>query len=141
MVVVGFQEGRGGQLRHVVRELVGGRRLQVEPAGDGEGQRLERWFIASYERQKQFERLVTADVGDSVSLGPKDPAPTFPPENGLGWTGEARYAWYPAEGATDELLFPKFARVAEVKEVNEFWLFGVYMGTEGLFPNEYVMRH
>ena len=102
---------------------------------------MERWFIASYERQKQFERLVTADVRDSVSLGPKDPAPTFPPENGLGWIGDSKYAWYRAEGATDELLFPKFARVAEVNEVNEFWLFGVYMGTEGLFPNEYVIRH
>jgi hypothetical protein len=50
----------------------------------------------------------------------------------------AEWAWYPAPGADDELLFPKGALVAECKDVTEDWAHGTYMGKRGLFPSPYV---
>ncbi|ROW12309.1 hypothetical protein VMCG_00287 [Cytospora schulzeri] len=116
MVVIGFKDGKGGQRRYTVKDLVGGRRLQ----GD-----------------KKVERLVSTDVSATVGDGAGGDA-LFPPDGGFGWKAFARWAWYPAAGATDELMFPKGAEITEIEDANGEWYHGVYMGAKGLFPAPYV---
>lgn len=130
MVVVGFQDGSGGQKRYTVRDLVGGRRLQAEMVPDEPG--LQRWFW--YEGDDKRERLVSRDVAQSTEAGD----PTFPPDGGFGLKASARWAWYPAAENSDELLFPKGAEITEIEDANGEWYHGVYMGSKGLFPAPYV---
>lgn len=142
MVIVGFQEGKGGQKRHVVRDLVGGRRLQIDEyvvatADDSNTRRgLQRWVW--YEGDAKRERLVSADVSQTVAAQSAGMTKTFPPDGGYGWRALARWAWYPAAGAADELLFPKGAEISEIEDANGEWYHGVYMGQKGLFPAPYV---
>lgn len=143
MVIVGFQDGKGGQRRYTIKDLVGGRRLQIEPAvpGEGEGgtqqQQHQRWMW--YEGDNKVERLVAKDVSATATVGggDDDSAP-FPPDGGFGWKAHARWAWYPAPGASDELMFPKGAEITEIEDANGEWFHGVYMGAKGLFPAPYV---
>ncbi|KAF3770124.1 hypothetical protein M406DRAFT_247679 [Cryphonectria parasitica EP155] len=134
MVIVGFQEGKSGQKRYVVRDLVGGRRLSVEDVpNDTE---MQRWIW--YEADAKRERLVARDVSQTATQGSAS-SELFPPDGGFGWKAVARWAWYPAETATDELMFPKGAGVSEIEDANGEWYHGVYMGNKGLFPAPYVV--
>ncbi|KAM0276758.1 hypothetical protein ACHAQH_006407 [Verticillium albo-atrum] len=135
MVVVGFVEGQGGQFRHVVQDLVGGRKLTVETAGEVEEARgLQRWSWLDGDRK--VERLVTVNV--AVSAPESEGAAAFPSDGGAGWSAVASWAWFPK--AEDELMFPRGAEVREIEDVNGDWFFGVYMGAKGLFPSPYVKR-
>ena len=135
MVIVGFQDNKGGQSRYTVQDLVGGRRLQVEPIDDTG---LQKWFW--YEGDHKLERLVAKEVSATAVSNDSSATYTdkFPPDGGLGWRAFARWAWYPVPGADDELLFPKGAEIREVEDVNGEWFHGVYMGAKGLFPAPYV---
>lgn len=130
MVVVGFQDGNGGQKRYTVRDLVGGRRLQVEAVP--EEPNSQRWVW--YEGDDKRERLVARDVAQTIDAGDT----SFPPDGGFGLKASARWAWYPAPGNNDELLFPKGAEVTEIEDANGEWYHGAYMGSKGLFPAPYV---
>ncbi|KAK7717651.1 hypothetical protein SLS64_003146 [Diaporthe eres] len=130
MVVVGFQDGNGGQQRYTLRDLVGGRRLQVEAVPDEPS--LQRWVW--YEGDNKRERLVARDVAQTTDAGDE----SFPPDGGFGLKASARWAWYPAPGNSDELLFPKGAGITEIEDANGEWYHGVYMGSKGLFPAPYV---
>lgn len=130
MVVVGFQDGNGGQKRYTVHDLVGGRRLQVEAVTDEPD--LQRWVW--YEGDDKQERLVARDVAQTIDAGDV----SFPPDGGFGLKASARWAWYPAPGNSDELLFPKGAEINEIEDANGEWYHGVYMGSKGLFPAPYV---
>lgn len=130
MVVVGFQDGNGGQKRYTLRDLVGGRRLQVEAVTDEPG--LQRWVW--YEGDDKRERLVARDVTQSIDEGDT----SFPPDGGFGLKASARWAWYPVPGNSDELLFPKGAEITEIEDTNGEWYHGAYMGSKGLFPAPYV---
>lgn len=137
MVVIGFKDSKGGQKRHVVQDLVGGRRLQNETAqGDT---RAQRWTW--YEGGEKRERFVTKDVSQTAIQGASSSA-TFPPDGGFGWTAIARWAWYPKSGDDDELLFPKGAGIREIEDATTpesgNWYHGVYMGKKGLFPAPFV---
>jgi len=135
MVVVGFQEGRTGQRRYVVKDMVGGRALKMEPAASEADPGLQRWYIGVHTAQRLYERLVTRDVRATAGA---QGGVAFPPDGGLGASALARWAWYPASGADDELLFPRFAEVREIEDTNGEWFHGVYMGAKGLFPAGYV---
>lgn len=145
MVVVGFEDNRGGQRRILVQELVGGRDLREKPCTTGphaaENLHIWSWGDGCNVRgDNTHHKLVTTDVMKS--------APTtspnlvldahFPPDGGVGMIVVATWSWYPAEGADDELLFPKGAEVREVKDVNGDWFHGCYMGKGGLFPSNFV---
>jgi len=136
MVVVGFQGGRGGQRRQILQDMVGGRALQIEPAGSDADPGLQRWYIGIQADRRLYERLVTRDVR-ATAVAPHNSA-TFPPDGGLGASGVAHWAWYPTPGADDELLFPRLAEVREIEDVNGEWFHGVFMGAKGLFPAGYV---
>lgn len=133
MVIVGFQGGKGGQKRYVVHDLVGGQRLTIEPFAHDP--RTQRWTW--YEGDVKCERLVARDVAETPSQTALS-SEAFPPDGGCGWRAVARWAWYPAAGAHDELLFPKGAEICEIEDANGEWFHGVYMGNKGLFPAPYV---
>ncbi|TQW10815.1 RING finger domain-containing protein [Cordyceps javanica] len=140
MAVIGFAPGEVGHWRYIERDLVGGRKLRIEPLGE-EGQTVppsQKW---SWKQDEQkLERLVTQEVlatapasHDSVTYTTQ-----FPPDGGVGLRVYAKWAWFPKEDADDELMFPRGAEIREAEDVNGEWFFGVYMGAKGLFPSGYV---
>ncbi|KAB5570638.1 hypothetical protein GE09DRAFT_714986 [Coniochaeta sp. 2T2.1] len=139
LAIVAFVEGKDGVLRRkVVRDWVGGRKLGFEEYAPG----LQVCFWMDNGVRK--ERLVTRDVAATAEtdVGVRGTRWTdeFPADGGSGGRAVARWAWYPAEGAEDELLFPKGAQVREIEDVNGEWFHGVYMGAKGLFPAPYVFQ-
>ncbi|OHW93327.1 RING finger domain-containing protein, partial [Colletotrichum incanum] len=135
MIVVGFRDGPGGQLRHILSDLVGGRNLRITPAEGSDEQAPQKWWW--YEGGQKRERFVTRDVAADAPTS-DGLAQGFPPDGGSGMRASATWAWYPK--AEDELLFPKGAEIREIEDVNGDWFFGVYMGAKGLFPSPYVRR-
>lgn len=137
MAVVAFVEGKDGVLRRqAVRDWVGGQTLGFEEYAPG--LQVCYWM----EQGGRKERLVTRDVAASAEadVGVRTRwTDQFPPDGGSGGRAVARWAWYPAEGAEDELMFPKGAEVREIEDVNGEWFHGVYMGAKGLFPAPYVV--
>ncbi|KAK6611081.1 hypothetical protein H4I96_02679 [Botrytis cinerea] len=125
-----------------LHDLVGGHSLDIEPmlypSADHAAPELQKWSWG--QDNDTFVRLVTTD--------PSKVAPTsvpglmiersFPPDGGIGMSTLAIWSWWPAEGASDELMFPKGAEVRECKDVNGDWFWGCYMGAKGLFPAPYV---
>jgi len=139
MIIIGFEDNRGGQRRVIVHDLVGGRGLYVEPFKSAGHSDLQLWSWAEGARAK----LVTADVMKTAPTDSSgiDIASGFPPDKGIGMTCVANWSWYPAEGANDQLLFPRGAEIKEVKVFDndrQDWLHGTYMGKRGIFPAPYV---
>jgi hypothetical protein len=108
MVIVGFEDRDGGQLRIVVRDLVGG------------------WALKDSDEQP---RSPTSSRATQQRI---------PPDGGSGLKLQARWAYWPEEGVRDELAFPKIAEVREAADVNGEWYWGVYCGMRGLFPASHV---
>ncbi|EXF85081.1 hypothetical protein CFIO01_10042 [Colletotrichum fioriniae PJ7] len=135
MIVVGFRDGPGGQLRHILSDLVGGRNLRITQSEGTDDQAPQKWWW--HEGGQTRERFVTRDVAADAPTG-EGLAQGFPADGGVGMRATATWAWYPK--AEDELLFPKGAEIREIEDVNGDWFFGVYMGAKGLFPSPYVRR-
>ncbi len=140
MVIVGFEDKRGGQRRVISQDLVGGRGLRQEPTSfqDHSGGELQKWIWG--DEPREHVKLVTTDVMRTAPTS----APglvidnKFPPDGGIGMVCLANWSWWPAEDADDELLFPKNAELRECKDVNTDWFHGTFMGKRGLFPAPYV---
>jgi hypothetical protein len=145
MIIVGFEDTRGGRRRVIVQDLVGGRGL-IEDAnapGDNTSGDLMQWSWGDglhIHGDRSHKKLVTKDVMKSVPAGSPGMAsePGFPPDGGVGMKAVAIWGWYPAEDSEDELLFPKGAEIKECKDVNTDWYYGTYMGKSGLFQANYV---
>ncbi|KAH8767900.1 hypothetical protein F5882DRAFT_191096 [Hyaloscypha sp. PMI_1271] len=145
MVIVGFEDNHGGRRRVVVQDLVGGRGINEDPYKSTEhpDTSLMKWSWGDGKHRRgdyAHARLVTSDVMRTAPTHTPGLIldTTFPPDGGVGMTGVATWAWYPAPGADDELMFPKGAIVRECKDVNGDWFHGTYMGKRGLFPANYV---
>ncbi|RFU35913.1 hypothetical protein B7463_g481, partial [Scytalidium lignicola] len=140
MVIVGFEDGRGGQCRVIIQDLVGGRGLYEQPctSSDLSAAGIKQWSWAD----GTHVRLVTTDVSKTAPTSASGMVieNSFPPDGGVGMKCVALWSWYRKEDADDELLFPKGAEVTEVKDVNGDWYHGTYMGQRGLFPAPYVGR-
>ena len=150
IVVLRFEDLKGGQRRVVVRDLMGGWTLSQEPLQGGPAVTIstlhprtehEKWAWANGLKC----RLVTKDVGAVAAQVSTVPGMVlqgftseFPPEGGSGIKAVALWSWWPAEESNDELAFPKGSEIREVVDVNGDWFFGAYMGTKGLFPAPYV---
>lgn len=150
MVVLRFEDLKGGQRRVVVRDLVGGWTLSQEPLQGGPAVTVstlhpriehEKWTWANGLKC----RLVTKDVGNTAAQVSAVPGMVlhgltseFPPEGGSGLKAMALWSWWPSEESKDELAFSKGGEIREVVDVNGDWFFGSYMGTKGLFPAPYV---
>ncbi|KAH8821634.1 hypothetical protein F5884DRAFT_95932 [Xylogone sp. PMI_703] len=138
MVVVGFEDIRGGQCRVIVKDLVGGRGLHEESCTqpDLNAMGIQKWSWADGTHM----RLATTDVSKTAPTSATGMSieKSFPPDGGVGMKCLALWSWYRNEEADDELLFPKGADIMEVKDVNGDWYHGTYMGQRGLFPAPYV---
>lgn len=140
MVIVGFDDGRYGQRRLVVHDLVGGRGLRQEPVTiqDHSGGELQKWSWG--DKKHPLDKLVTKDVMRTAPTSAEGMIiqSGFPPDGGIGMKCLANWSWYPSEGADDELLFPKGSELRECVNVNTDWFHGSYMGKMGLFPGNFV---
>lgn len=132
MSIVGFVEGKGGQNRVVIKDIVGGRGLSTKAHESDRTLQKWSWYAGGLEAQ----RLVTVDV--AASPPEQQQQHDFPPDGGAGLRGEAIWSWYPAPDADDELMFPRGAEIREVEDVNGDWCYGSYMGVHKLFPTPYV---
>ncbi|KZF21681.1 hypothetical protein L228DRAFT_239636 [Xylona heveae TC161] len=66
------------------------------------------------------------------------PPTRYPPDGGVGLRVRALWGYFPADGVTDELMFPKNGEIREVEDINGDWYWGRYAGAKGLFPGGYV---
>ncbi|KAI8625271.1 hypothetical protein F5Y19DRAFT_467212 [Xylariaceae sp. FL1651] len=134
MSIIGFVDGKSGQRRVVMQDIVGGSGLSTE--AHESDQTLQRWcwFVG----RSKVQRIATVDVAASPPDHQQQQQHDFPPDGGAGLRGDAIWSWYPAPDADDELLFPRGAEIREIEDVNGDWLFGFYMGAKGLFPTPYV---
>ena len=123
----------------MVREMVGGRRLQFDE-GPGPGLRVCWWWEGG--RTRRVERLFGDDVrvstGAAAAAGGTRFTRAFPPDGGTEPRAVAGWGGTPGVGVEGELMFPKWAEIREVEVTNEDWFHGFYMGAEGLFPAPYV---
>ena len=144
MMVVGFEDSSKGQRRVVVRDMVGGHALN-DDAMDAEG---EVWTWRDEGQQQQAvtvpKSFTNKAVNGNTPLGsnnsPTSPPPVpkmFPPNGGVGMHVVALWSYWPHEGVTDELAFPKGAEIRECKDINGDWFWGVYCARKGLFPGNY----
>ncbi|KAI9646533.1 hypothetical protein NHQ30_004526 [Ciborinia camelliae] len=142
MVIVGFEDDRGSQRRVIVQDLVGGHSLDIGPmlypSAEHTTSELQKWSWG--QDNNTFIRIVTTDPSKTapISVPGLTIERSFPPDGGIGMSSLAVWGWWPAEGAGDELMFPKGAEVRECKDVNGDWFWGCYMGEKGLFPAPYV---
>ena len=75
---------------------------------------------------------------DDISMSSQIPSGGLPPDGGVGMRCLALYSYFPGEGLTDELAFPKNAEIREVENKNGDWFWGVYAGKINLFPSNHV---
>ncbi|KAF1961885.1 hypothetical protein CC80DRAFT_531664 [Byssothecium circinans] len=145
MIVVGFEDRDGGQRRIVVRNLVGGLSLREEevaspPTNESstpttstqtQAQREEKWTWREHDGSRHHS------PSTSTSPHALQPQRRYPPDGGVGLRVQARWGYFPAADAEDELSFPKFAELTEAEDINGDWFWGVYAGSKGLFPGGY----
>ncbi|KAI1110009.1 hypothetical protein F5Y14DRAFT_386231 [Nemania sp. NC0429] len=139
MSIVGFVEGKSGQSRVVIQDIVGGSGLLI--SAHESDRTLQEW--SWYAEDSKVKRLVTLDVAASPPEEQQQQQQhDFPPDGGAGPQGQARWQWYPAwnptSDADEELMFPRGAEIREIREVNEDWSWGSYMGVHKPFPTPYV---
>ena len=149
MGIVGFEDRIGGQWRVVVAERVGGLALKEEQQPRAENvngaQQSAKWSWRDEDGTlRQGARDAHSSLPSSGLTGPSSSSPfpaeqqqRFPPSGGVGLKIQALYAWWPEEGATDELAFPKGAEITEADDINSDWFWGCYAGKKGLFPGNY----
>lgn len=155
MGIIGFEDREGGRWRIVSAERVGGLALkeEVEHAyAQGSGSSWS-WRDddgtlrrgTSHSRNPSRSPLPSPGLpptGLSATGGLDPPVSSqqqhrFPPSGGVGLKVQALYAWWPEEGTSDELMFPKGAEIREVEDINNDWFWGCYAGAKGLFPGNY----
>lgn len=139
MIIIGFEDSNVGQRRVVVEDLVGGHALKDELDGDGS---LEwSWREEGQRQAKVVSKAASARTVASAGPSATDDAPPllkrYPPNGGVGMYVLALWAWWPQDGANDELAFPKGAEIRECEDINGDWFWGIYCGRKGLFPSNY----
>ena len=145
MVVVGFEDRDGGQRRIVVNDLVGGHALnENEVFGPGSSNsntaaesRTNQAIWTDTDGTRQTYRFSNFSI-DPSRPGAINVLGQFPPDGGVGLRLVADFTFYPAEGATNELCFPKGAEIREAEDINGDWLWGAYCGSKGFLPGNYV---
>lgn len=154
MIIVGFDDSTLGQRRIVFHDLVGGHALKHDQSVNSASASSSAPVSQSAGAQRNEERrrredgtLTTASVSavpttpsHSPSLGSAvlDGRGQYPPSGGVGLTAVALWAYWPPEGAGDELGFPKGAEIREAVDINGDWYEGFYCGRGGLWPGAYA---
>lgn len=139
MIIVGFEDSSAGQRRIVVGDLVGGHALEDDANKDGKPG--WRWWEGEQRHSKPLVNSTTGRVTTATgSLSNEETHPLlrrYPPDGGVGMHILARWAWWPAEGSSHELAFPKGAEIRECEDINGDWFWGVYCARKGMFPSNY----
>ena len=132
MVIIGFEDSPVGQSRVIVKDLVGGHSLkdEVREAAVSSQEPSWRTRTVSYQGSGNNDGASTSTVPLLLQK--------FPPDGGAGMRVLANWSYWPQDGATDELGFPRGAEIREVEDVNGDWFWGSYAGVKGLFPGPYV---
>ena len=140
MVVVGFEDSAAGHRRIIVKDLVGGHTLK----DDVGAQHTENGDWSWQDGQQRQVRPVTKPSIHTTNTNSASSAPEttpllgkYPPDGGVGMRFRANWGWWPKDGATDELAFPKGAEVREAEDINGDWCWGCYAGSKGLFARMY----
>ncbi|KAF2204282.1 hypothetical protein GQ43DRAFT_429119 [Delitschia confertaspora ATCC 74209] len=157
VVVVGFEDRDGGQRRVVTQDLVGGlafRDDEDEQTHHGAqsvhapisttsppGSSLWSWrdsdgSIHRSTISNSHSSIARLNPGTHAFSAPEINS-RFPPEGVIGLRVVALWSYFPAEGVTDELMFPKNAELREVEDINGDWYIGSYAGRRALFPGNY----
>jgi len=150
MVVIGFEDRDGGQRRIVVNDLVGGHALNEDEVFGPSSSDSNTNAISAASRANEAswtdpDGTLQTHRFSNFKLDPSRPGGIstlrqFPPDGGVGLKLIADFTFYPAESATDELCFPGGAEIREAENINGDWLWGVYCGSKGLLPGNYVHR-
>ena len=151
MIIVGFEESSLGQRRIVVRDLVGGQALRHDQSVNSASSAPVSQSVGgqrSEERRRREDDTLTTVLASTVPTTPShspslgsavlDGRGQYPPSGGVGLTAVAMWAYWPAEGAGDELGFPKGAEIREAVDINGYWFEGFYCGRGGLWPGAYA---
>jgi hypothetical protein len=143
MIVVGFEDRDGGQRRIVVRDLVGGLSFREEEIARTITESITPTASTTAPKEEKWSWRET-DGSRHHSHSASSPPPSqpqrryiYPPDGGVGLRIQARWSYFPAADATDELSFPRFAEITEAEDINGDWFWGVYAGSKGLFPGNY----
>lgn len=148
MGIVGFEDRVGGQWRIVVAERVGGLALKDEQQPSHRADANTATPPATLSTQwswREDDGTLRQGAPGAHSPLPSPGLPPeglmskqrFPPSGGVGLRIHALYAWWPEDGARDELMFPKGAEITEAEDINGDWFWGCYAGSKGLFPGNY----
>ncbi|KAJ5679248.1 hypothetical protein N7462_007492 [Penicillium macrosclerotiorum] len=164
MIIVEFEDHQDGQRRVIKRDRVGGivgrspSSLSSSSAGIASprlGNGDWSWKDGQERRKKASRfRASTGSPSNSAQNSPSSeasqatgtpssphgpPVPRYTPDGGVGLVVQAQWSFYPQDGATDELFFPRGADINEVEIVNDEWFWGSYAGRTGLFPGKRVV--
>ena len=140
MIVVGFEDSSAGQRRVIVKDLVGG--LGLKDAGNSNSDQSRSQELSWHDGQQRHVRKVFGpDRSGEMQDGTASAAPLlrkYPPNGGTGMRALAVWSYWPEDGATDELPFPRGAEIREVEDINGDWFLGSYCGKMGVFPSNHV---
>jgi hypothetical protein len=132
MSVVGYEDREYGPHRIVVHDMIGGWALKEIPLTSTSTQQDGwRW------KENDGTAKTTSVASSSSKLFNASPH-ALPPSGGIGLKVQALWSYFPGDGVKDELSFPRHAIITEVENINGDWFWGVYCGSKGLFPGNYV---
>ncbi|KAA6411268.1 MAG: RING finger domain [Lasallia pustulata] len=129
MIIVGFEDSARGQRRVVIKDRVGGCNLH----DGGPAPECDEMWTWRDGHGGDVSMLVSKNVSaraGRAEAGARNGALSppllladmpFPPSGGAGMRVRARWAFWPREGAEDELGFRKGADVVEAEDVNGDW--------------------
>jgi hypothetical protein len=132
MSVVGYEDREHGPHRMVVHDIIGGWALkEIPPTSTSTQQDVWRW------KENDGTAKTTTAASSLSKLATASPH-ALPPSGGIGLKVQALWSYFPGDGVKDELSFPRHAIITEVENINGDWFWGVYCGSKGLFPGNYV---
>ena len=151
MIVVGFEDIPLGQQRYIYKDIVGGYNTGNDDKSIATQNGPQwKWHDQGQQRRKAVrgsnsnpdanpQSAVTAPhENDAVRISDSATEERLPPDGGYGMRVQAMWSYWPQEGATDELAFPKGAGIGECEDINGDWYWGIYCGRRGLFPGNFV---
>ena len=144
MIVFGFQDSPMGQKRVMINELVGGYALKDDPLSTSEETSLAvqgyTWNDGAKVQVRNSPKQPSHTLSPSSSPSSAQlPHPNkFPPNGGVGMRVLALWSYWPEENVKNSLAFPKGAVITEAVDVNGDWFWGVYAGSKGFLPGNYV---
>ncbi len=139
MVVVGFEDSPAGQRRIIVKDLVGGHTLKDDISAPQPEPGCWSWHDGQQRQIRPAKKPLTLPTNTTSAAGSTPLLGKYPPDGGVGMRFRAKWSWWPQDGVTDELAFPKGAEIREAEDINEDWACGCYAGARGLFPVGYFV--